>query len=114
MLGKHSGRAALDVGWNSLDSRFRAMNCSTYTRFVALADRKKNIPDQDLVGLADGIRRRRREPFSEWIGLWLAALNVKYRDVRYTLGFLVQFWFLATPIAYPTSVVPDAGGYGTD
>ncbi len=40
-------------------------------------------------------------------GLWLAALNVKYRDVRYTVGFLVQFWFLATPIAYPASVVPD-------
>lgn len=41
------------------------------------------------------------------VGLWLAALNVKYRDVRYTLGFLVQFWFFATPVAYPTSVVPD-------
>jgi lipopolysaccharide transport system permease protein len=41
------------------------------------------------------------------VGLWLAALNVKYRDVRYTIGFLAQFWFLATPIAYPTSVVPD-------
>jgi lipopolysaccharide transport system permease protein len=41
------------------------------------------------------------------VGLWLASLNVKYRDVRYTLGFLVQFWFLATPIAYPTSVVPE-------
>jgi lipopolysaccharide transport system permease protein len=41
------------------------------------------------------------------VGLWLAALNVKYRDVRYTIGFLVQFWFLVTPIAYPTSVVPD-------
>jgi lipopolysaccharide transport system permease protein len=40
-------------------------------------------------------------------GLWFAALNVKYRDVRYTTGFLVQFWFLATPIAYPTGVVPD-------
>jgi lipopolysaccharide transport system permease protein len=40
------------------------------------------------------------------VGLWLAALNVKYRDVRYTLGFLVQFWFLATPIAYPASIVP--------
>lgn len=40
------------------------------------------------------------------VGLWLASLNVKYRDVRYTVGFLVQFWFLATPIAYPTSVVP--------
>jgi lipopolysaccharide transport system permease protein len=40
------------------------------------------------------------------VGLWLASLNVKYRDVRYTLGFLVQFWFLATPVAYPTGVVP--------
>jgi lipopolysaccharide transport system permease protein len=40
-------------------------------------------------------------------GLWLSALNVKYRDVRYTVNFLVQFWFLATPIAYPTSAVPE-------
>ncbi|HTB98140.1 MAG TPA: ABC transporter permease [Terracidiphilus sp.] len=40
------------------------------------------------------------------IGLWLSALNVKYRDVRYTLNFLIQFWFLATPIAYPSSIVP--------
>ncbi|HEY1803091.1 MAG TPA: ABC transporter permease [Terracidiphilus sp.] len=41
------------------------------------------------------------------VGLWLAALNVKYRDVRYVVGFLVQFWFLASPIAYPASVVPE-------
>jgi lipopolysaccharide transport system permease protein len=41
------------------------------------------------------------------VGFWLSALNVRYRDVRYTLGFLVQFWFLASPIAYPTSVVPE-------
>ncbi len=40
------------------------------------------------------------------IGLWLSALNVKYRDVRYTIPFLTQFWLLATPIAYPSSVVP--------
>lgn len=40
-------------------------------------------------------------------GLWLAALNVRYRDVRYVVGFLVQFWFFATPVAYPTSVVPE-------
>lgn len=39
-------------------------------------------------------------------GLWLSALNVKYRDVRYTLSFVVQFWFLASPIAYPMAVVP--------
>ena len=41
------------------------------------------------------------------LGLWLAALNVKYRDVRYILSFLVQFWFLATPVAYPASIVPE-------
>jgi len=40
-------------------------------------------------------------------GLWLSALNVKYRDVRYTVTFIVQFWFLATPIAYPLSAVPE-------
>jgi lipopolysaccharide transport system permease protein len=40
-------------------------------------------------------------------GLWLSALNVKYRDVRYTVNFLVQFWFLATPIAYPLTAVPE-------
>ena len=39
------------------------------------------------------------------VGLWLAALNVKYRDVRYTLPFLTQFWMLATPIAYPSSLL---------
>jgi lipopolysaccharide transport system permease protein len=40
------------------------------------------------------------------VGLWLAALNVKYRDVRYTINFLVQFWLFATPVAYPSSIVP--------
>jgi lipopolysaccharide transport system permease protein len=35
------------------------------------------------------------------VGLWLAALNVHYRDVRYIVGFLTQFWMLATPLAYP-------------
>lgn len=38
-------------------------------------------------------------------GLWLSALNVKYRDVRYIVPFLVQFWMLATPIAYPSSLL---------
>ena len=41
------------------------------------------------------------------IGLWLSALNAKYRDVRYTINFLVQFWLLATPVAYPSSLVPE-------
>lgn len=39
-------------------------------------------------------------------GLWLSALNVQYRDVRYTIPFLTQFWLYATPVAYPSSVVP--------
>lgn len=40
------------------------------------------------------------------LGLFFSALNVKYRDVRYALPFLVQLWMIATPIMYPTTVVP--------
>ena len=40
-------------------------------------------------------------------GLWLSALNVRYRDVRYTLNFLIQIWLLATPVAYPSSLIPE-------
>ena len=39
------------------------------------------------------------------VGLWLSALNVEYRDVRYTVPFLTQFWMFATPIAYPSSLL---------
>lgn len=42
------------------------------------------------------------------VGLWLSALNVQYRDVRYTVPFLTQFWLFATPIAYPSSLVPES------
>ena len=41
------------------------------------------------------------------VGLWLAALNAIYRDVQYTLNFLTQFWMFLTPIAYPSSIVPE-------
>ncbi len=40
------------------------------------------------------------------VSLWLSALNVQYRDVRYVIPFLVQFWLFSTPIAYPSSLVP--------
>jgi len=40
------------------------------------------------------------------VGLWLSALNVQYRDVRYTLTFIVQFWLLASPVAYSSTLVP--------
>src|SRR5262249_48809251 len=41
------------------------------------------------------------------VGLWLSALTVKYRDFRYTLPFLTQFWLFVTPVAYPSSIVPE-------
>src|SRR5208283_2923100 len=41
------------------------------------------------------------------VGLWLASLNALYRDVRYVLPFLVQFWMFASPVAYPSSIVPE-------
>ena len=41
------------------------------------------------------------------VSLWLAALNVQFRDVRYTIPFLTQFWMFATPIAYPSSLLSE-------
>jgi lipopolysaccharide transport system permease protein len=40
------------------------------------------------------------------VGIWLSALNVKYRDIRHTLPFLAQVWLIATPVAYSSSIVP--------
>jgi len=40
-------------------------------------------------------------------GLWLSALNAIYRDVRHAVAFLIQFWMFASPVAYPSSLVPE-------
>ena len=40
-------------------------------------------------------------------GLWLSAMNVQFRDVRYIVPFLTQFWLFATPIAYPSSLLSE-------
>ncbi len=39
-------------------------------------------------------------------GLWLAALNVQYRDIRYAIPFLIQLWMFVSPVIYPSSIVP--------
>ena len=41
------------------------------------------------------------------VGFWLSAMNVQFRDVRYTIPFLTQFWLFATPIAYPSSLLSE-------
>ena len=41
------------------------------------------------------------------VGLWLSALNVEFRDVRYVVPFIVQFWLFMTPIAYPSSLLSE-------
>jgi lipopolysaccharide transport system permease protein len=41
------------------------------------------------------------------VGLWLSALNVQFRDVRYVVPFVTQFWLFATPIAYPSSLLSE-------
>jgi len=40
------------------------------------------------------------------VGIWLSALNVKYRDIRYVIPFLTQMWLFITPVAYASSLVP--------
>jgi lipopolysaccharide transport system permease protein len=68
-----------------------------------------------LYGITPGVRAFMVLPFillaftaSLGAGLWLAALNVRYRDVRYVLPFLTQMWLFTTPIVYPSSLVPPA------
>lgn len=41
------------------------------------------------------------------VGLWLSAMTVKYRDLRFALPFLAQLWMFSTPIVYPASMVPE-------
>jgi lipopolysaccharide transport system permease protein len=48
------------------------------------------------------------------VGLWTSAANAIYRDVRYVVPFLVQFWLFASPVVYPSSLIPEKwrGLYG--
>ena len=48
------------------------------------------------------------------VGIWLSAVNLRYRDVGYTLPFLSQLWLFATPVAYSSSIIPESwrGWYG--
>jgi lipopolysaccharide transport system permease protein len=41
------------------------------------------------------------------VSLWLTAMNVQYRDIQHIVPFIVQFWLFATPIAYPSSLLPE-------
>ena len=41
------------------------------------------------------------------VGMWLSALNVKYRDIRYAIPFLTQLWMFASPVIYPASMIPE-------
>ena len=41
------------------------------------------------------------------IGFWLSVLNVEYRDLRYIVPFITQFWLFVTPVVYPSSLVPE-------
>jgi len=71
----------------------------------------------------ESARVLRIEPSSGWtrlkltemweFGMWLSALNVQFRDLRYVVPFITQFWMLATPIAYPSSLLRDPGGLFT-
>src|SRR5215467_1541429 len=40
-------------------------------------------------------------------GIWLSAVNIKYRDVAYVIPFLTQFWLFVTPVAYPSTIIPE-------
>jgi lipopolysaccharide transport system permease protein len=41
------------------------------------------------------------------LGLWLGPINVRYRDIKHTLPFVIQVWMYASPVVYPTSMIPE-------
>jgi lipopolysaccharide transport system permease protein len=41
------------------------------------------------------------------MGMWLAALNAQYRDIKYTVPFMIQLWMFVSPVVYPASMVPE-------
>jgi lipopolysaccharide transport system permease protein len=41
------------------------------------------------------------------VGLWLSALNVEYRDIRYAIPFLIQIWMFVSPVIYPVSILDE-------
>jgi lipopolysaccharide transport system permease protein len=41
------------------------------------------------------------------VGLWMSALNVQYRDFQYTVPFLIQIWLFASPVVYPSTLIPE-------
>lgn len=45
--------------------------------------------------------------FALGMAVWLSALNVRYRDVRYALSFVIQVWMFVTPVIYPSTLVPE-------
>ncbi len=45
--------------------------------------------------------------FALGVGFWISALNVKYRDIRHALPFMIQLWMFASPIIYPATIVPE-------
>ena len=64
----------------------------------------------ELKAKADGQRSRNwaaKAFIAFGLGMLLSALNVKYRDVRHALPFVVQIWMFVTPIIYPASIVPE-------
>lgn len=63
---------------------------------IPLTPRLLTLPLFTLLALAAAIA----------VGLWLSALNVQYRDVRYALPFITMFWMYATPIAYSSTLIP--------
>ncbi|MGB6432100.1 MAG: ABC transporter permease [Candidatus Acidiferrales bacterium] len=76
----------------------------SFVMFIVLMVWFRIVPTRDLVWLPAFLLLAVLTALGA--GLWLSALNALYRDVRYVVPFLVQFWLFASPIAYSSSIVP--------
>ncbi len=77
-----------------------------FVLLIALALGFGVLPDLKILAIPPLVLLAAAAAFA--VGMSLSALNVFYRDVRYVIAFLIQFWLFATPVAYSSSVIPHA------
>ena len=107
-IGVGVGAAAVSGGVGALaPARAAPPTPATRSRFAATTSQNFGRIFPNLQAFAPANQGVTKSLTALGVGLWLSALNVKYRDVRYTITFLVQFWLFATPVAYPSSIVPE-------
>ena len=104
--GRQFGNHTSKFGMNLLRSGYVRANAQSFQNGNrSIVARRFNGQDNRLVMLPGLVLAT--VLIALGVGMWLAALNVRFRDVRYLLPFLTQIWMFATLVIYPASLMSD-------